>query len=172
MKLKLLLFSSCALLFSTVLSSAQQEREARFWLTTPARTEYRGLPETDEQEIRISRTALGDAKRVLLGVLSLLAVWIILPFGGWQMYVYTLVCFALFMAFLNRRELPGRISTAVRNWRATPKSRWPWPSFARRWSKATEAPNELVLTKCYSYPYAHVRAKLARTHTPTLRSEE
>jgi glucosylceramidase len=38
MKLKLLLFSSCALLFSTVLSSAQQEREARFWLTTPART--------------------------------------------------------------------------------------------------------------------------------------
>ena len=65
----------------------------------------------------------GDGKHVWLGILSLLAVWIILLFGGWRIYFYTLVCFALFMAFLNRKELPGRISTAVRNWRATPKSR-------------------------------------------------
>jgi glucosylceramidase len=38
MKLKLILFSSCAFLFSSLLSSAQQEREARLWLTTPDRT--------------------------------------------------------------------------------------------------------------------------------------
>ncbi len=37
MKLKLALFSSCALLFSSLLSSAQQEREVRLWLTTPDR---------------------------------------------------------------------------------------------------------------------------------------
>ena len=63
------------------------------------------------------------SKHVLLGVLSLLAVWIILLYGGWRMYVYTFVCFALFMAFLNRRELPGRITTAARKWRATWKLR-------------------------------------------------
>jgi hypothetical protein len=61
----------------------------------------------------------GDGKHSVLGVLLLLAVWIILLFGGWRMYVYTLAGFALFMTFLNRRELRGRISTAVRNWRAT-----------------------------------------------------
>jgi glucosylceramidase len=37
MKLKLVLFSSCALLFSSLSSRAQQEREARLWLTTPDR---------------------------------------------------------------------------------------------------------------------------------------
>ena len=37
MKLKFVLFSSCALLFSSVLSSAQQGREVRLWLTTPDR---------------------------------------------------------------------------------------------------------------------------------------
>jgi glucosylceramidase len=37
MKLKLVLFSSCALLFSSLSSSAQQEREVRLWLTTPDR---------------------------------------------------------------------------------------------------------------------------------------
>src|ERR1700728_239962 len=38
MKLKLLLSSSCALLFSSLLLNAQQEREARLWLTPPDRT--------------------------------------------------------------------------------------------------------------------------------------
>jgi glucosylceramidase len=38
MKLKLLLGSSCVLLLSCLLSSAQQEREAHLWLTTPDRT--------------------------------------------------------------------------------------------------------------------------------------
>ena len=38
MKLTLLLCSSCALLFSSLSSNAQQEREARMWLTTPDRT--------------------------------------------------------------------------------------------------------------------------------------
>jgi glucosylceramidase len=38
MKLALLICSSCALLFSSLSSSAQQEREARMWLTTPDRT--------------------------------------------------------------------------------------------------------------------------------------
>ena len=38
MKLTLVLFSSCALLFSSLSSSAQQEREARLWLTTPDRS--------------------------------------------------------------------------------------------------------------------------------------
>jgi len=38
MKLTLLLGSSCALLFSSLSLSAQQEREARMWLTTPDRT--------------------------------------------------------------------------------------------------------------------------------------
>jgi glucosylceramidase len=38
MKLPLLLCWSCALLFSSLSSSAQQEREARMWLTTPDRT--------------------------------------------------------------------------------------------------------------------------------------
>ena len=38
MKLILILFSSCAFLFSCLSSSAQQEREARLWLTTPDRT--------------------------------------------------------------------------------------------------------------------------------------
>jgi glucosylceramidase len=38
MKLRLVLFSSCALLFCSLLSNAQQEREARLWLTTPDRT--------------------------------------------------------------------------------------------------------------------------------------
>src|ERR1700689_4326887 len=37
MKLKLLLFLPCALLFSSPSSSAQQERSARQWLTTPDR---------------------------------------------------------------------------------------------------------------------------------------
>ena len=37
MKLKFVLFSSCALLFSSLSSSAQQEREERLWLTTPDR---------------------------------------------------------------------------------------------------------------------------------------
>ena len=37
MKRKLVLFSSCALLLSSLSSSAQQEREARLWLTTPDR---------------------------------------------------------------------------------------------------------------------------------------
>src|ERR1700723_1094492 len=37
MKLKLVLFSSCALLFSSLSSSAQQEREERLWLTTADR---------------------------------------------------------------------------------------------------------------------------------------
>src|SRR6202041_1309569 len=37
MKLKLVLFSSFALLFSSLSSSAQQEREERLWLTTPDR---------------------------------------------------------------------------------------------------------------------------------------
>jgi glucosylceramidase len=37
MTLKLVLFSSCALLFSSLSSGAQQEREARLWLTTPDR---------------------------------------------------------------------------------------------------------------------------------------
>ena len=64
----------------------------------------------------------GDGKHILLGSLSLLAVWAIVLFGGWRLYVYTFVGFALFMGFLNRRKLPGRISSAVRNWRATWKS--------------------------------------------------
>ena len=38
MKLTLLLGSSCALLFSSLSLNAQQEREARMWLTTPDRT--------------------------------------------------------------------------------------------------------------------------------------
>jgi glucosylceramidase len=38
MKLALLVCSSCALLFSSLSSSAQQEREARMWLTTSDRT--------------------------------------------------------------------------------------------------------------------------------------
>jgi len=38
MKLRLVLFSFCALLFSCLSSNAQQEREARLWLTTPDRT--------------------------------------------------------------------------------------------------------------------------------------
>ncbi len=37
MKLRMILFSSCALLFFSVSSNAQQEREARLWLTTPDR---------------------------------------------------------------------------------------------------------------------------------------
>ena len=37
MKLKLVLFSSCALLLSSLSSNAQQEREERLWLTTPDR---------------------------------------------------------------------------------------------------------------------------------------
>ena len=37
MKLKWVLFLSCALLFSSLSSSAQQEREERQWLTTPDR---------------------------------------------------------------------------------------------------------------------------------------
>jgi glucosylceramidase len=37
MNLRLVVFSSCALLFSSVSSNAQQEREARLWLTTPDR---------------------------------------------------------------------------------------------------------------------------------------
>jgi glucosylceramidase len=37
MKLKLVLFSSCVLLFSSLSSSAQLEREERLWLTTPDR---------------------------------------------------------------------------------------------------------------------------------------
>src|SRR5580692_193801 len=37
MKLRLVLFPFCALLFSSLLSNAQQEREARLWLTTPDR---------------------------------------------------------------------------------------------------------------------------------------
>lgn len=65
----------------------------------------------------------GDGKHVWLGVLSFLAVWAILFFGGWRIYICTSVCFALFMAFLNRGELAVRISTAVRNWRATQKQR-------------------------------------------------
>ncbi len=38
MKLRLFLFSFCALLFCSLSSSAQQEHEARLWLTTPDRT--------------------------------------------------------------------------------------------------------------------------------------
>jgi glucosylceramidase len=38
MKLTLILCSSCALLFSSLSLNAQQEREARMWLTTPDRT--------------------------------------------------------------------------------------------------------------------------------------
>jgi glucosylceramidase len=38
MKLRLVLFSFCALLFSSLPSNAQQEREMRLWLTTPDRT--------------------------------------------------------------------------------------------------------------------------------------
>lgn len=38
MKLKLLLCSCCALLFCSLLSNAQSEREVRMWLTTPDRT--------------------------------------------------------------------------------------------------------------------------------------
>ena len=38
MKLTLLLCSSCALLFSSLSLNAQQERQARMWLTTPDRT--------------------------------------------------------------------------------------------------------------------------------------
>lgn len=56
----------------------------------------------------------GDGKYVLLGVLLLLALWVIVLIGGWRMYLYTVGCFALFMAFINRRELLRRISTAVR----------------------------------------------------------
>jgi glucosylceramidase len=37
MKQTLVLFSSCAVLFSSLSSNAQQEREARLWLTTPDR---------------------------------------------------------------------------------------------------------------------------------------
>ena len=37
MRLRLVLFSSCALLFPSLSSNAQQEREARLWLTTPDR---------------------------------------------------------------------------------------------------------------------------------------
>jgi glucosylceramidase len=37
MKLRLVLFSSCVVLFSSLSSNAQQEREARLWLTTPDR---------------------------------------------------------------------------------------------------------------------------------------
>jgi glucosylceramidase len=37
MKLRLVLLSSCVVLFSSLLSDAQQEREARLWLTTPDR---------------------------------------------------------------------------------------------------------------------------------------
>ncbi len=43
MKLKLVLFSSFALLFSSLPSNAQQEREARLWLTTPDRAAIVGL---------------------------------------------------------------------------------------------------------------------------------
>jgi glucosylceramidase len=37
MKLRLVLFSSCVVMFSSLSSNAQQEREARLWLTTPDR---------------------------------------------------------------------------------------------------------------------------------------
>src|SRR5580704_12382531 len=37
MKLRLVLLSSCVVLFSPLSSNAQQEREARLWLTTPDR---------------------------------------------------------------------------------------------------------------------------------------
>ena len=60
----------------------------------------------------------GDGKHSWLGVLLLLAVWSILLLGGWRTYVYILASFALFMTWLNRRELRGRISTAARKWRA------------------------------------------------------
>jgi glucosylceramidase len=46
MKLRLVLFSCCALLFSSLSSNAQQEREARLWLTTPDRTAVVALQAT------------------------------------------------------------------------------------------------------------------------------
>ncbi len=46
MKLRLVLFSFCALLFSCLSSNAQQEREARLWLTTPDRSTVVGLQVT------------------------------------------------------------------------------------------------------------------------------
>jgi glucosylceramidase len=46
MKLRLILFSSCCLLFSSLSSNAQQHPEARLWLTTPDRTAVVALQAT------------------------------------------------------------------------------------------------------------------------------
>lgn len=46
MKLRLVLFSFCALLFSCLSSNAQQEREVRLWLTTPDRAAVVALQAT------------------------------------------------------------------------------------------------------------------------------
>ena len=46
MKLRLVLFSFCALLISCLSSNAQQEREARLWLTTPDRAAVVALQAT------------------------------------------------------------------------------------------------------------------------------
>jgi len=58
-----------------------------------------------------------DQLVALVGPVLIAAPWIILYFGGWRLYLYVLVGFALIMALMNRRELRSR----VRNWRAAPK---------------------------------------------------
>jgi hypothetical protein len=50
----------------------------------------------------------------LLGAGCVALPWIIIYFGGPDLYLYILVGFALIMMFLNRRELLVR----VQNWRA------------------------------------------------------
>lgn len=65
-----------------------------------------------------------DKLAALLGPVLVAVPWIILYFGGgyfggWRLYLYFLVGFALVMALINSRELRGR----VRNWRAGPKSK-------------------------------------------------
>jgi hypothetical protein len=60
-----------------------------------------------------------DKLVALLGPVLVAVPWIILYYGGWRLYLYVLVGFALSVALINSRELTGRI----RNWRAAPKSK-------------------------------------------------
>jgi hypothetical protein len=60
-----------------------------------------------------------DSFIALFGPVIATLPWIILYLGGLFGYLAALAGFALIMAFLNRRELSGR----VRNWRAASKSK-------------------------------------------------
>jgi hypothetical protein len=66
-----------------------------------------------------SDSSAQDKVVALLGPVLVAVPWIILYFGGWRLSLYVLVGFALIVALINSRELPGR----VRAWRANPKSK-------------------------------------------------